>query len=285
MSTQAIFNLPRTIFGQNRERRRIHDLERILRFDQAERVIHRNNLHTHMLRVSYLSHDLALHLQNNNGLQIDPAKTQRLALYHDDPEVITGDIPTPIKYSMKQHERLQLRKAEEEATKILATRYFGINPLNQRRRQYLQDQRDMTRKESVEARIVNIADKMEGLCETIHEIRCGNDTFYQILDNYRSFFESFIGREPLFEIINTNTTYKVTLESIPTIKQSQTLRPITYSLYKTNHDAFWKSVFEENLPGFYKKWLNITVTKLSFTALFPGWNVSNGIKPYLVPSS
>lgn len=271
MSTQNFLSLPLTLFGTNREARRIQDLEQVLRFDQAERVIHRNNLHTHMLRVSYLSYELALHLQTNYALRVNPARSQRLALYHDDPEVITGDIPTPIKYSMQPHERMQLRKAEEEAVRALATRYFGLNPLSKKRRQYLEDQRDMTKKESTEARIVNIADKMEGLCETIHEIRCGNDTFYPILDNYRSFFTSFIPKEPLFKIVNASNTYRLTLESIPTIDEARFLKPITLSVYKTDPDTFWSNTFDENLPGFYKKWLIITASKLSFAALFPSW--------------
>lgn len=271
MSTQDILHIPLSIFGTHREDRRIQDLERILRFDQAEKVIHRNNLHTHMLRVSYLSQDLARHLQTNYGLHVDPAKAQRLALYHDDPEVITGDIPTPIKYSMKPHERLKLRKAEEEAAKALATRYFGLNPLSKKRRQYLKDQRDMTEKESTEARIVNIADKMEGLCETIHEIRCGNETFNHILNNYRSFFQSFISSEPLFELVNSDTTYKITMQTIPTVDQAKSLQPITLDVYKTDPKTFWANTFDENVPGFYKKWRSITAMNLSLNALFPGW--------------
>lgn len=271
MNALQIIQLPNTLFAPKGEERRIQDLEQVLRFEQAEKVIHRNNLHTHMLRVSYLSHDLAQHLKQTHSLPVDPSKTHRLARYHDDPEVITGDIPTPIKYSMKPHERQKLRKAEEEAIKALATRYFGLNPLNRRRRQYLQDQLDMTKKETLEARIVNIADKIEGLCETIHEIRCGNATFHQILNNYRKFFTNFIPNEPLFSLVNADEKYKVTLDVVPTVAQAIELKPISLATFNNNEEKFWKDVFDPNLPSFYKQWLIVSATKFTNPKLFPGW--------------
>lgn len=271
MNAIQIIQLPSTIFGTKGEERRIHDLEQVLRFEQAEKVIHRNNLHTHMSRVSYFSHDLALHLKQTYNLPLDQSKTQRLAMYHDDPEVITGDIPTPIKYSMKPAERQKLRKAEEEAIKALATRYFGINPLNRKRRQYLQDQFDMTKKETLEARIVNIADKIEGLCETIHEIRCGNTTFHQILNNYRNFFANFIPEEQLFSYVNADEKYKTTLDVIPTVEQALEMQPISITTFKADEKVFWKEVFNPNLPSFYKQWLLVSTIRFTNQQLFPGW--------------
>ena len=259
------------LIPQRGEQRRIKDLESVLRFDQAERVIHRNNLHTHMLRVSYLSYNLAQHLHESYDLQIDPVRAQRLALYHDDPEIITGDIPTPIKYAMNPHEKLALRRAEEEAVRKLATRYFGINPWNRKRQQYLEYQKDMTKKESPEARVVNIADKIEGLCETIHEIRCGNNTFSLILNNYRHFFDSFIANEPLFDFVNADPTYKITLNTIPTAEEAKSLQKITVGVFKQDQTKFWQQVFAPTLPNFYKQWLLVSATKFQKQALFPGW--------------
>lgn len=276
MNTSGLSAIQGSLLGRKGEERRKQDLERVLRFDQAEKVIHRNNLHTHMLRVGALSADLAQHLLTNYDLDIDPIKTKRLALYHDDPEVITGDIPTPIKYSMKPHERIKLRQAEEDAVKALATRYFGLNPLSRKRRQYLKDQRLMTEKACIEARVVNIADKMEGLCETIHELRCGNKTFEEILNNYRSFFVNFLPKEPLFELVNADPAYKITLDTIPTIEELRTLKPITIEILKKDPAVFWSNVFNPNLPGFYKKWLYVSAAKLAKPILFPGWKKELG---------
>lgn len=276
MQTTSLINLSGTLFGTNREALRVQDLEGVLRFDQAEKVIHRNNLHTHMLRVGYLSSDLAKHLLANYDLKVDPVKTKRLAQYHDDPEVITGDIPTPIKYSMKPHELLELRKAEEEAVRALANRYFGLNPLSRKRRQYLQDQHDMTKKETTEARIVNIADKIEGLCETMHEVRCGNLIFDEILNNYRSFFKSFIPNEPLFELVNADPLYKVTMETIPTVEEAKKLQPIRLKDFRKDPDLFWNAVFDKNLPSFYKRWLYVSAVKFASQSVFPGWKKEIG---------
>ncbi len=269
MTASSLLQLPISLLSHRGEARRVQDLVNVLRFDQAERVIHRNNLHIHMLRVGYLSGAIARHLRTNYDVHVDPEKTTRLAQYHDDPEVITGDIPTPIKYSMKPQERQALKKAEEEAVHELAQRYFRINPW--RKRQYLNDQRDMTDKSSMEARIVNIADKMEGLCETIHEIRCGNDTFEEILNNYRAFFEPFIQNESLFELVNADSTYKITMETIPTVAEARKLQKIDVRILKKNPTQFWNNVFAEELPEFYKQWLLITRKELGQKTLFPGW--------------
>ena len=274
MTASSLIQFPISLLNYRGEARRVQDLESVLRFDQAEKVIHRNNLHTHMLRVGYFSAALATHLRTNYDVHVDPEKTQRLAHYHDDPEIITGDIPTPIKYSMKPHERLALRKAEEEAIKELATRYFSVNPW--KKRQYLSDQRDMTDKTSTEARIVNIADKIEGLCETLHEIRCGNETFDKILNNYRAFFASFIEKEQLFELVNADNTYKVTMDSIPTVTSARALESISLETFRSDPELFWKDVFADNLPGFYKQWLIVSATKLETRALFPGWKKELG---------
>ena len=56
------------------------------------------NIQEHSHMVAILAHALAL-LQNKHfGGHIAPGQAALLALYHDATEILTGDLPTPIKY-------------------------------------------------------------------------------------------------------------------------------------------------------------------------------------------
>ncbi len=52
--------------------------------------------HSHMTAV--LAHALALIRRDVYGLKSEPEKAAAVALYHDASEIITGDMPTPVKY-------------------------------------------------------------------------------------------------------------------------------------------------------------------------------------------
>lgn len=56
------------------------------------------NTQEHSLQVAMIAHALAVIENRLFGGGVDPARTALLAVYHDAEEVITGDVPTPIKY-------------------------------------------------------------------------------------------------------------------------------------------------------------------------------------------
>ncbi len=53
----------------------------------------------HSLRVAQIAHALAIIKNRLFGGDVSPDRTAVLALYHDASEVLTGDLPTPVKYS------------------------------------------------------------------------------------------------------------------------------------------------------------------------------------------
>ena len=53
--------------------------------------------HSHMVAV--LAHALAVIRRDKFGGTIDPGHVAAVALYHDAPEIFTGDLPTPVKYA------------------------------------------------------------------------------------------------------------------------------------------------------------------------------------------
>ena len=56
------------------------------------------NLSEHSLEVAQIAHALAIINKKRLGGNADPNFVSVAALYHDTSEIITGDLPTPIKY-------------------------------------------------------------------------------------------------------------------------------------------------------------------------------------------
>ena len=56
------------------------------------------NISEHSHEVAVLAHALAVLTNRHYGGQVDPARCALLAVYHDVPEILTGDMPTPVKY-------------------------------------------------------------------------------------------------------------------------------------------------------------------------------------------
>ena len=81
------------------------------------------NIQEHSHMVAILAHALAL-LQNKHfGGHIDPGQAALLALYHDATEILTGDLPTPIKYYNPA-----LRASYKEVEETAANRLLELLP-------------------------------------------------------------------------------------------------------------------------------------------------------------
>src|SRR6058998_1470702 len=55
------------------------------------------NIQEHSLRVAQIAHALAIIRNRLYGGEVSPERTAVLALYHDTSEVLTGDLPAPVK--------------------------------------------------------------------------------------------------------------------------------------------------------------------------------------------
>jgi 5'-deoxynucleotidase len=59
---------------------------------------HPENIQEHSLQVAMVAHALAVIRNKFYGGNVDPARVALTAVYHDAHEVLTGDLPTPVKY-------------------------------------------------------------------------------------------------------------------------------------------------------------------------------------------
>ena len=126
------------------------------------------NIQEHSHQVAVLAHALAV-LQNRYfGGQLDPGQVAVAALYHDATEIITGDMPTPIKYF---NDTLRDSHKEEEA--VAADRLLAMLP-QELRGEY----EPLLKEQDPEIRaVVKAADKLSAYLKCVEELKAGNNEF------------------------------------------------------------------------------------------------------------
>lgn len=126
------------------------------------------NIQEHTADVAYIAHALAEITNRRLGGTVDVSKCVMLALYHDVPEIITGDLPTPVKYHNEEF-RQAYKEVEEEAAK----RMLGQLPEDLRGayEPYLLPE------DCMEKRLCKAADKFSALIKCLEEEKSGNREF------------------------------------------------------------------------------------------------------------
>ncbi|WP_070963707.1 5'-deoxynucleotidase [Vibrio sonorensis] len=76
------------------------------------------NVSEHSLQVAFVAHALALIKNRKFGGQLNPERIALLGMYHDTSEVLTGDLPTPVKYYSPEIAK-EYKKIEAAAEKKL----------------------------------------------------------------------------------------------------------------------------------------------------------------------
>lgn len=129
------------------------------------------NISEHSLQVAMLSHCLVLIHNKRFGGNLDPERAAILAVFHDTTEIITGDMPTPIKYYNSDIKHAY-REIEENAANKL------IKMLPDDFKEELDDIIKMNGEKDDELRpFVKAADRLSALIKCIEEMRMGNDEF------------------------------------------------------------------------------------------------------------
>ena len=127
------------------------------------------NIQEHSHQVAVLSHALALIRQQILGLEgPDPDKCAVAALYHDASEILTGDMPTPIKYYNPQ-----IMDAYKQVERIAGERLLQMLPP-----QLADCYRDYVMEEDPQVTmVVKAADKLSAYIKCVEEQKAGNTEF------------------------------------------------------------------------------------------------------------
>ncbi|MBR3766792.1 MAG: 5'-deoxynucleotidase [Clostridia bacterium] len=127
------------------------------------------SLSQHSLDVAAIAHALAVIGNKRLKKSYDTGKIALIGMYHDMPEIITGDMPTPVKYHNKEI-REAFGSIEKAAQKSL------LNSLPSDLREEYEGLL-MADEKSEEYRLVKAADKISALLKCLLEERSGNTEF------------------------------------------------------------------------------------------------------------
>ena len=122
----------------------------------------------HSLQVAMIAHALAIIGRDNYGRQVNPEHVLALGVYHDVSEVITGDMPTPVKYQTEE-----LRKSYKDVERMANERLLSMLPEELRSAYvpYLNAPREYDRQ------LVKAADNISAYLKCMEEKRAGNREF------------------------------------------------------------------------------------------------------------
>lgn len=122
----------------------------------------------HSLQVSMIAHAIAVIGRDQYGRECDPEHILALGVYHDVSEVITGDMPTPVKYHSQE-----LRSAYKQVESMASDRLLMMLPERMREAYvpYLSASQDY------DHAVVKAADSISAYLKCMEERRAGNHEF------------------------------------------------------------------------------------------------------------
>lgn len=128
------------------------------------------NISEHSMEVAMISHALAVIGNVRFDKNLNAEKAALIGLYHDCTEIITGDMPTPIKYYSEDIEVAFKEIEDKAAGKLLAM-------LPEDMRDYYEDLFFPSAEETYLWRLKKAADKLSALIKCIKEEKSGNTEF------------------------------------------------------------------------------------------------------------
>ncbi len=128
------------------------------------------NLSEHSLEVSMIAHALAVIGNTFLGKELDAEKAAVLGIYHDATEIITGDMPTPIKYY-----NVQIKNTYKDIEKKASRTLLDMLPAEMQ-----EAYRGVFEKQPEDAylwKLVKAADKLSAYIKCVEEEQAGNREF------------------------------------------------------------------------------------------------------------
>lgn len=133
------------------------------------RSIREENIMEHSQQVAVIAHALALITNKIYGGSVDEKKVVLLAQYHEVGEVITGDLPTPIKYFNPE-----IKTAYKDLEKGACERILSMLPdaIKDEYKEYI-----LPEESTEEHKLVKYADRLAAYLKCVEEVKAGNAEF------------------------------------------------------------------------------------------------------------
>ena len=171
------------------------------------RNIRTENVQEHSLQVAMVAHALALIRNKYFDGDLDPNQVATIAMFHDVSEVITGDLPTPVKYSNPV-----IRDEYKKIEKLAEQKLINMAP-DEFRNDYAQlidhhhHDKDITF-------IVKAADVICAYLKTLEELSAGNKEFELAKKRLDKMLKDYHSREVDYFIKAYVPSFSLSLDEI-----------------------------------------------------------------------
>ena len=161
--------------------------------------------------VAVIAHALGVIRRDVFGIACDPNECAAAALYHDCSEILTGDLPTPIKYHSPEIRGAYQQVEALANKKLLATLPAELRPayeplLTGETQARLHD-------------IVKAADKLSAYIKCIEERKAGNNEFLSAEAQLRRWLEDNPLPEVHYYMEQFIPAFELTLDELGTIEE------------------------------------------------------------------
>lgn len=148
----------------------------------------KENVSEHSLEVAMIAHALAVISNVRLGNNLNTERAALIGLYHDSTEIITGDMPTPVKYYNNE-----LKTAFKEVEKVAAQKLLSMLPDDMRNYYDSLFFLNPNNEEEIYLwKLEKAADKLSALIKCIEEDKAGNKEFSSA---YQALWDSLIDME------------------------------------------------------------------------------------------
>ena len=163
------------------------------------------NVQEHSHQVAVLAHALAVIRNEKFGGAVDPGQVAVAALYHDAGEILTGDMPTPIKYYNPA-----IREAYRQVEQVAVDKLLGMLP-DELRPTY---SAALSPAASEIQQLVKAADKLSAYIKCLEELKAGNTEFRQAAEQTRYALEDMELPEVDYFMEHFLPSFKLTLDEL-----------------------------------------------------------------------
>ena len=170
------------------------------------RSVREENIMEHSQSVAVIAHALALIGNKIYNKSINVEKTVLLAQYHEVGEVITGDLPTPIKYFNPE-----INTAYKDLERKACERILGMLP-----KELEDDYKDLILpdEESEEYKIVKLADRLSAYLKCVEEVTAGNKEFKKAKESIEKDLKSKKSQEVEYYLSHFAPAYSLSLDEL-----------------------------------------------------------------------
>jgi len=163
------------------------------------------NVQEHSHQVAVLAHALAVIRNEKFGGTVDPGEIAVAALYHDASEILTGDMPTPIKY-----DNPDIRRAYKEVEAVAEKKLLNLLPV-ELRGVY---EPILTGHSGETEILVKAADKLSAYIKCVEELKAGNNEFREAAAQTRKALEAYDLPEVRYFLDTFMDSFSLTLDEL-----------------------------------------------------------------------